>query len=707
MANRLGSERSAYLRSAAHQPVHWLPWGKEAFALAKQQDKPVLLDIGAVWCHWCHVIDRESYDDPALAEVINQHFVPVKVDRDERPDVDARYQLAVQALTGQGGWPLTAFLTPEGKVFFGGTYFPPDDKYGRPGFGTVLQRIREAWRDRREDLLAHGEHLHQELARHGERTSPGQLREGLVDEAIASMAKQADLVNGGFGTAPKFPHPSATDLLLARWARSREPFVQAVLATTLDGMAQGGIRDHLGGGFHRYSVDAEWVVPHFEKMLYDNAGLLRNYAWAWALLGEPRHRDAAEGVVRWLREVMASPDGGFAGSQDADVGLDDDGDHWTWTLDELHAAVPDRDLAALLAEHFDVGARGEMHHDPRKNVLFVAKDAPTLAQERGLPLAMVEQRLAQGKQQMLAARQQRPIPYVDRSLFTSWNAMVAGALLDAGRFLGDAWATKAALRTLDRLLREAYAPDRGMAHVLQDGGAQVHGLLEDQAWMAKALLEAYEVAGRDAHLDAAEDLLRLLLDRFEDPHGGGLLDTARGLHDTEGIPSLEVRRKPIEDAPSASPTSVACLALLQAADLTGNDAYRAAAERILQAFAGNAPRMGLFAGAYFLAVERLLHPATHVVIVGTPGDPAAQALHQAALRTPDPLLVVSPPAEGAHVPEVARQALLAGVGEGGAVALVCKGASCSAPVRSPEELQRLLASPGKAEGPAVRWGPVG
>jgi hypothetical protein len=665
-----------------------MPWGKDAFERARREGKPVLLDIGAVWCHWCHVIDRESYEDPALAELINERFVPVKVDRDERPDVDSRYQLAVQALTGQGGWPLTAFLTPDGHVFFGGTYFPPQDLYGRPGFRTVLEKVSDRWSREGEHAKAHALALHQELERSVAARRPGELDARLVDEALEGFLRLFDGVNGGFGGAPKFPHPAALELCLARYARTREPHLRTLLEGTLDGMALGGIHDQLGGGFHRYSVDAEWVVPHFEKMLYDNAGLLRNYARGWQLLRDPRHRAAAEGIVRWALQRMADPRGGFCGSQDADVGLDDDGDYWTWTLAELRDAVRDPDLERMLREHFDVGERGEMHHHPAKNVLFVAKSAERLANELGLPAPMVEERLAHGKAQMLQARERRTMPAVDTTLYASWNGMMAGAMLHASRALGDAACRDAALKALDRVLREAYRPGEGIAHVLGDGGARVRGLLEDQVFVADALLDAYEATGEARWLRAAEELLRWTLDHFQDPQDGLLTDTARDVHDTQGVAALAARRKPVEDAPTPAANSVAASALDRLAAIAGDEGFRAAADRILRGMAGSAARMGLFAGSFFLALEQHLQPHTQVVIVGR--GPEARALHEAALQSFAPNLVVLPAAEGGFVPAPAREAAGSWLGEEHAVAVVCRGQACSPPARSPEELRRLL-----------------
>ncbi|HLA25330.1 MAG TPA: DUF255 domain-containing protein, partial [bacterium] len=329
--NELDRAQSAYLLGAAHQPVHWLPWSEAAFARAQAEDKPILMDIGAVWCHWCHVIDHESYDDPAVAAIINEHFVAIKVDRDERPDIDARYQHAVSAITGQGGWPLTAFLTPEGKVFYGGTYFPPDDAYGRPGFKRVLLSVAAYYRDRKDEAVEAAAQLHRQLAAMLKPSVGGALDPGHLNAAVTSIVRQYDSAHGGFGGAPKFPHTPTLELLLRRAFRTGEPDFLGIVTRTLEQMARGGMRDHLGGGFHRYSTDARWIVPHFEKMLYDNAGLLAAYVQAWQATERPLFRTVAAETAGFLLTVLSdSTRGGFYGSQEADVGPHDDGSYFTW-----------------------------------------------------------------------------------------------------------------------------------------------------------------------------------------------------------------------------------------------------------------------------------------------------------------------------------------------------------------------------------------
>src|ERR671914_760643 len=416
-ANRLAASPSAYLKSAAHQPINWYPWGDEAFGAAQAEDKPILLDIGAGWCHWCHVLDGESYEDPAIADFLHQHFVCIKGDRDERPDVDTRYQRAVQTITHQGGWPLTAFLTPKGEVFFGGTYFPPDDKYGRPGFRTVLASVLDAYRNRRDQVQAQAQTIRKVLDQHLDEGAPGEVSPALLDEAVAQMTRAFDPANGGFGSQPKFPHPGAMTLLLHRWYDHPSEQIRTILERTLQGMARGGIHDQLAGGFHRYSVDAKWIVPHFEKMSYDNSELLKNYLDAYALLGTEEYADVARGIVHWVREEGSDPEGGYAASQDADVGLEDDGDYFTWTRDEAAAVLTPEELE-VTAAYYDIGTAGEMHHNPGKNVLFVSATIPAIALLSGRSENEVRTLLDSARGKLKGARDRRPVPYVDRTRYT-------------------------------------------------------------------------------------------------------------------------------------------------------------------------------------------------------------------------------------------------------------------------------------------------
>ncbi len=671
-ANRLAGSPSAYLQSAAHQPIHWYPWGTEAFAAAEAADKPVLLDIGAVWCHWCHVMDGESYENPELAAFLNEHFVCVKVDRDERPDVDARYQRAVQALTQQGGWPLTAFLTSRGEVFFGGTYFPPDGKYGRPGFRTVLASVLEAYRSRKDQIQTQAQSIRRILDEHLDEGMPGEIASPLLDDAVAQMARVFDPVNGGFGSQPKFPHTAAITLLMHRWHDQPSDAVRQIIDRTLQAMARGGVHDQLGGGFHRYSVDAKWIVPHFEKMAYDNSELLKNYLDAFTLFGNEEYSEVARGIVRWIREVGSDPDGGYLASQDADVGLEDDGDYFTWTREEAAAVLTPEELDVVGA-YYDIGTAGEMHHNPGKNVLFVASTISAIALRTGRTEETTELLLRSAQAKLRLERGRRTAPFVDRTRYTNWNAMMVSAMLRAGAVLQDEWATGHALLTLDRIRRECDRPE-GVTHT--PGG--VSGLLDDQVQTAAALVDAYEATGNEAWLEGAEQLMDHVWSEYWDSEAGGLFDTARSRKAEAGL--LPARAKAVQDAPTPSSNGVAGIVLARLHELTTRGRWKERAESLLRAFAGRADELGLYAATYLLAIDWQLNPATHIVVVGEAHDPTAHAMHRAALAAFVPRRVIHwiAPNEAVErpLPAVLRGMLATG---GAPRGYACTGTSCSPP----------------------------
>jgi uncharacterized protein YyaL (SSP411 family) len=692
--NRLKDSASPYLRSAAHQPIDWHEWGDEAFARAKKEDKPILLDIGAVWCHWCHVIDRESYENPEIAALISQHYVAVKVDRDERPDVDARYQAAIGALSGQGGWPLTGFLTPEGKPFFGGTYFPPDDAMGRPGFKRILQAIADAYQTKRKDVEESAAKLAEAIAQaesfQGAQSSfDARVSFALVD----AITRMFDLRNGGFGRAPKFPHPTALDLLMEHHQSAREKHLLTVIESSLTRMARGGVYDQLAGGFHRYSVDEKWLVPHFEKMSYDNSELLKNYVHGWQVTRNPFYREVAEGIVGWVNAVLSDQaNGGFYASQDADYSLEDDGDYFTWTLEELRAAVAP-DEARVMELHYDVEAHGEMHHNPAKNVLWIARDAGEIAHQLALTETAVRETIARGKQKMLEARQGRPTPFVDTSLYTSWNAMFASAYFEVARALGRADCRDFALRTLERMEREAWRDEKGFAHRFgaSDGAASLEGTLDDQVFTVIALLDAYEATLAPRWCELAERAMRVVLERYFDAQEGGFFDRAT---DAPPLGGLDVRRKPFQDSPTPSANAAAAIAVDRLYGLTGNSLYRERAQQTLEAFAAAAPQYGLFAASYGLAASLHARHAIQVVITGAAGDPLAARLEEAAhgvYRFGKAVLRVTPQTPADALAPALRQTI-PHLDAAKAQALVCVETTCRPPITDPVQLAATLGS---------------
>jgi uncharacterized protein YyaL (SSP411 family) len=689
---RLANSASPYLRSAAHQPVSWYEWGEEAFAAARAENKPILLDVGAVWCHWCHVMDRESYENAETAALINKFFIPVKVDRDERPDVDTRYQSAVSAVSGQGGWPLTGFLTSDGRPFFGGTYFPPADAMGRPGFPRILQAVADAFANRREELeraaTAVADAVTQSESFVGAR---GNFDPAVIQGTVNASLEMFDPKYGGFGRAPKFPHSQAVDLILEVYQETHEERLLHIAERTLVNMACGGVYDQLAGGFHRYSVDERWLVPHFEKMSYDNSELLKNYLHAYQVTGKQFFREVAEGIIRWVDDTLSDRKlGGFYASQDADISLDDDGDYFTWTLEEMRAVLtPEESRIAEL--HFDVEAHGEMHHNPAKNVLWIARGIPEIAAQLGEKEDSIFAQLASARRKLLAARAKRPTPAVDTTVYVGWNAMFVSAYFEAACVLGGdegAHCRDFALKTLDRLLAGAWDDTRGFAHRL--GGDWLPGTLDDHAFMVLALLDGYEATLDKKYFAAAELAMVRVLVQYWDSDAGGFFDRAA---DAPVMGGLDVRRKPLQDSPTSAGNSIAAIALERLYGYTSNALYRERAAATLSAFAEAAPKYGLFAASYSLAAVLHTRGAMEVVVTGGAQDPAALKLERAAAETfrfGKSLLRITPETQATAWLAPALAETLPHLRADVAQALVCAGTTCQAPVSDPDALRALL-----------------
>jgi uncharacterized protein len=696
-ANQLQNSASPYLRSAAHQPIDWHEWNDDAFARAHAEDKPILLDIGAVWCHWCHVIDRESYENPVISKIINEHFVAIKVDRDERPDVDSRYQSAISAISGQGGWPLTGFLLPDGKPFFGGTYFPPEDQMGRPGFRRVLLAVADSFKNKRPDLIRAADSIADSVAQAETFTGAhGAFDVGVIDAQLSSLTQQFDIRNGGFGRAPKFPHCSSIDLILeqhqqlARSGSDGGKHLLAMAETTLEKMARGGVYDQLAGGFHRYSVDEKWLVPHFEKMSYDNSELLKNYLHGCQVTGNSFLRQTAEGIITWVNEVLSDQHhGGFYASQDADYSLDDDGDYFTWTLQELRSALlPDE--ARVMELYYDVEAQGEMHHNPAKNVLWIAREPKEIASQLGTEESVVRLTIARAKDKMLAARLPRPTPYIDKTLYASWNAMFVSAYFEAGSVLHGAMGLSCrafALKTLDRMLAEAWSDAAGFTHRI--GGPPLAASLDDQVFGVLALLDAYEETLNPRYFDAARRTLDIAIEKYGDTERGGFFDRSS---DAAPMGGLDVRRKPFQDSPTPGANSVAAIALIRMHAFTNESKYQECAAKTLEAFAGIAPQYGMFASTYGLAATLYAHHPAQVVILGAKDDPAARSLQAAAnsvFRVGKSVLRILPGVEPTSLPLALRETI-PHLPKDKTLALVCSGHTCFSPTSDPDQLKSLI-----------------
>ncbi len=682
ITNHLIKERSPYLKSAAHQPVHLHPWRPEAFQEAQKLDRPILLDIGAVWCHWCHVIDRESYENEEISKIINDHFIAIKVDRDERPDIDARYQMAVGALTGQGGWPLTAFLTPQGEVFFGGTYFPPEDAYGQPGFKRILKRIADLYATRKEDILNDAKKL-TSLFENPPAAKPRSenLNPELIENCKYTLKHHFDFAHGGFGNAPKFFHPSGLEFILNQYFFTKESWLRAVIEKTLVAMGKGGVYDQLGGGFHRYSVDERWVVPHFEKMSYDNATLLSVYAKAYQIFQKPFFKEIALGILQWADHVMTDKQGGFYASQDADINLHDDGDYYTWTRKEAEAVLTQEDSWAVMP-YFDIEDQGEMHHDPSRNVLFVTREPEILAREMELKPQEVIERIESGKQKLLEARGKRKTPFVDQTLYTHWNGLWIQAYFAAYRAFHDPFLKKFAQKTLDRFMTKAFNPNKGMVHSLSDEENLIEGFLEDQVEIFAGSLDAFEVTADPKYLEFSKKLAQILVERFGALEGG-FFDVATLKEEGH----LKFRERKIQDSPTRSANATAISCFLRLYHLTGKKEFLETAETSLRFFYDDAKSLSYSAAGYVLALDFYLKDALKITILGPKNHSSFTQLHQKALFFYHPYQAVLPASE--ETKNILLDPSLIPLYESKkstARALVCLGKKCLPIAESPEGL---------------------
>lgn len=687
---RLAASTSAYLREASGQAIEWHPWGPEPFELAKRWKRPVLLDIGAAWCHWCHVMDEGTYSDPEVARLVNTNFVAVKVDRDENPEVDRRYQKQVGALTGEGGWPLTAFLSPDGETFLGGTYFPVQDMAGRPGFRRVLGEVARLWKDEPTTLRSNTQALHEALARMAEHDTATKVEVApfleLTDKALQSSF---DPSNGGWGHAPKFPHPTAIAYLLFRAWQSQNTETLRCAQLALGKMAEGGIYDHLGGGFHRYSVDEGWHIPHFEKMSVDNAHLLSAYVDAATATGDARFPEVVRGIVGYaLTTLSPHPDGGLAASQDADNAPGDDGSYYTWSRAQLKSILtPDEVKAATW--RFGLGAQGRMHHDPDQNVLYLLLTPAEVAKELKVDVGEAEKLIGSASSKMLAARAGRPRPFVDPARYASLNGPWVGGLALASRLLNDPRPLASARQAADLFLSRAYDAERGVAHRLGEKEGEGWGLLEDQAEFARGLLDLAEVTREGKYLSTASHLLDIALKEYSVAQEGGLLrDMAPRLYDGHALGPLATPSFPLEDTPHISPNSTVVLALLRLATLTGDPKHEARAQPLLSAILSRTHHAGIFAAGAALGAGLLQVPPCRVVVEGT--GPAADALYRTAVTTYHPRKVVfrGAPEPPFTLPDEAQASL--GGARSAPRAIVCRGLSCLAPITEPAELASVL-----------------
>jgi uncharacterized protein YyaL (SSP411 family) len=678
--NRLADELSPYLQQHAHNPVDWYPWGDEAIERARAEDKPIFLSIGYSACHWCHVMERESFDDPDTAAVLNARFISIKVDREERPDLDQVYQLAVQiARRGGGGWPLSVFLTPSLKPFYAGTYFPPADRYGMPAFRRVLDGVWDAFAKRRADVERSSEGLTQAIGEvaGGRLAADGALSKDAMSRASAKLTKRFDEAHGGFGTRPKFPNSLALELFLRAEARGDDAH-RGRLRAALDGMRDGGVYDQLGFGFHRYSTDERWLVPHFEKMLYDNALLCRLYVEAWRAHGEPADRRTAEEILTYVEREMTAPEGLFYSSQDADS-EGEEGKFFVWSPEELDAILDPAEAAAAKRRW---GVREEGNFEGSgKTVLHVAASLEDVAAALAVGAEEARAHLDSAREKLLTAREGRVAPFKDEKRLAAWNglmieaAAMAGAAFDAPRW------RRLATRALSAL-RETLFTDGRLRRLAKDGVAKGEGFLEDHAHVANAALEVYEATSDPEALAFARTLVDLALERFADADGPGFFFAPAS-------DDLVVRGKDPHDGATPSGTSSMVHALLRLHAHLGQARYLEAAEETLTAFGPDAVDHPLGHANLAAAVDRYVHGPVEIVVVAEDGE--GEALLDAARRAYVPnrvLLRLDPNA----APGAGAGALLEGRGQvdGRPTAYVCRGRACSLPVTDPDALTALL-----------------
>lgn len=676
--NRLIHETSPYLLQHAHNPVDWYAWGAEALEKARAEGKPIFLSIGYSACHWCHVMERESFENDVTARLMNERFVNIKVDREERPDLDAIYMEAVVAMTGSGGWPMSVFLTPEGQPFYGGTYYPPEPRYGMPSFRQVLGSVADAYQNRRNDVLGQAARLTTALQNTtGLTAQDGEISTALLDEAVVTLQQYFDEQDGGFGNHPKFPQPMTLDFLLTQYKRTGNLDILYMAELTLEKMAHGGIYDQLGGGFHRYSVDPVWLVPHFEKMLYDNSQLLRTYLHAWQLTGHPLYRRVVEETIDYVLREMTAPDGGFYSTQDADS-EGEEGKFFVWTETEVEQLLGSH-AAAIFENYYGVSMRGNFEG---QNILSITRPVANVAERFRTTVEEVEQVLVDGRRQLFAAREGRIKPARDEKILTEWNGLMIHALAECGVVLGRADALAAATKAADFVLTKLSQPDGKLYRTYKAGQARLNAYLEDYTALIRSLIALYESTFELRWLGEASRLTQIMFEQFHDQANGGFFQT--GVDHEQ----LVVRRKDFVDNAIPSGNAMAAEALLRLGVLVGNPDYRGEALRIILTMKELLGRQPTGFGRLLCVLDSVLAPSQEIAIVGEFAQAETQALFAQVRRhyLPNTVVAAKEPAAVSILPLLEGRGLV----EGKAAAYVCENYSCQLPVTDPTALAALL-----------------
>jgi uncharacterized protein len=678
-ANRLRGETSPYLLQHAHNPVDWHPWGPEALARAKTEGTPIFLSIGYSACHWCHVMERECFENESIAKLMNEHFVNVKVDREERPDLDEIYMKAVQSMTGAGGWPMSVFLTPDLEPFYGGTYFPPRSAHGRPGFADVLTSIARAWKEDRESVVKHGRQMAKRIADEGRWSTTADLDPGILDRSFAALQQSYDPEWGGFGAAPKFPHALDIRILLRHFLRTRNPVALRMATTTLDRMSEGGLRDHLGGGFHRYSTDEKWLIPHFEKMLYDTALLVPAYLEAHLATREERYARVARECGEWVLREMTTPEGGFASSQDADS-EGEEGRFFAWTPDELSAVLgPKR--GAWAAAWFGVTDEGNFEHG--RSALWRHDPPEAVAERLRCDLGELEGSMEAARAELWRAREKRIHPGTDDKVLVSWNGLMISALAQSHQVLGETRFLDAARRAARFVLDSMRQPGGRLFATSRGGRTHLDAYLDDYAFLIQALIDLYESDFDERWIGEALALERIVTDQFEDSEKGGWFTTGKD-HER-----LIARLKNPHDGALPSGNGVQALNLLRLSELTGQGELARRAERATRSLGAMVNQYPAAFSQLLLVVDHLAAGPREIVIAGDPSGNAVQELLATVRRTFLPQRVVAVARAGT---DSSLFPLLEGKEPGptGARAYVCRNYACRAPVETPEALGLAL-----------------
>jgi len=689
--NRLALEQSPYLLQHAHNPVDWFPWGEEAFAKAQREDRPIFLSVGYSTCHWCHVMERESFESEEIARVLNEHFVSIKVDREERPDVDRMYMLFVQASTGSGGWPMSVWLTPQRKPFFGGTYFPPDNRYGRPGFRAVLEQLAKAWKQDRSRIEESGDKVIEQLREYASLgAASGAAGREVLDRAFQGFRRMFDARLGGFGRAPKFPRPSIHNFLVRYAAESNNDEALQMVLTTLREMVKGGMNDQIGGGFHRYSVDEHWFVPHFEKMLYDQAQLAVSYLEAFQITRDGQYAVAARDIFTYLLRDMTDPRGGFYSAEDADSARDaanlhdkSEGAFYIWRQQEIAEALEPRG-AAMFCYRYGVDAGGNVEEDPHgefrgANILYQAHTIEETATHAGAPASEVRAELQRASATLLEIRARRPRPLRDDKVLAAWNGLMISAFAKGAQILNDARYAQAARAAADFLRRHLWDDSRQILQRRHRGGeSAIDGFLDDYAFCGLAMLDLYEATFEARDFAWAVRLAERAIELFADMENGGFFSTAAGAAADDGA---LLRLKDDYDGAEPSGNSGMALLLLRLARMTDRDDFRSAAEHTLRAFASRMEESGTGVPQMLVAHAFALTRPREIVLAGSPDDPAMLELLATIHRRFLPGAVVM------HSEQSVRPMPALG---GAATAYVCENFACNLPVTSAMALDELL-----------------